>query len=230
MSDWKSHVQPHGPLVALGPRLWQVTGEMANPPIPRNMTVWRMDDGGLWIHSAVALDDAGMAALEALGRPAVMVVPNTFHRLDAAVWKARYPDLRVVCPEAARKKVEEVVKVDGNDTDIPGITTHEVAGLKPVEHFYTLDSGAGPALVVTDALFNLDHRPGFSGFVLKVIGSTGSFRMTNIARFALLKDARAYQGWLQRAAQDPPAVVTVAHGDPVTADVADRLREAAARL
>jgi hypothetical protein len=231
MSDWTDHVLPHGPLVQLSPRVWQVTGSMKNMALPRNMTIWRMEGGGLWIHSAIALDDAGMAAVEALGRPEVLVVPSGYHRLDAAVWKARYPDIRVVCPEASRARVEQVVKVDSPDTEVLGVVAHRAEGLKEAEHIYEIDAGAGQALVVTDALFNLDPLPGFSGFVLGMIGSTGFFGMTRIARLALLQDARAYKGWLERTAGDPAlALICVAHGNPVMADTALKLKAAAARL
>ncbi|MDP2306224.1 MAG: hypothetical protein Q8P18_09385 [Pseudomonadota bacterium] len=230
MSTWSAHVQPHGPLTQLAPRIWQVTGT-ANLGLPRNMTIWRMEEGGLWIHSAVACDDATMAQIEALGPPTVLVVPNGFHRLDAAVWKARYPALFVVCPEDSRKKVEQVVKVDGLDTEVLGVNVHAPPGLKHTEHVYELDVGAGQALVVCDALFNLPHLPGFGGVVLRLAGSTGAFGMTRVGRFVLLEDAKAYRGWLQEMAEHSElAMVAVAHGEAVLADAARKLKEAAARL
>jgi hypothetical protein len=53
-----------------------------------------------------------MSTIEQLGRPEVMIVPNSWHRADAAVFKERYPNLKVVCPKAAMDKVNEKVKVD----------------------------------------------------------------------------------------------------------------------
>jgi hypothetical protein len=230
MSDWSAHVLPHGPLTQLAPRMWQVTGTMKNVPLPRNMTIWRMADGGLWIHSAVACDDATMAEIEALGRPSVLVVPNGFHRLDAGVWKDRYPGMRVVCPEGSRAKVGEVLKVDGLDSEVPGVITHG-AGLKASENIYEVDAGAGNGLVVCDALFNVAHIPGFMGFVLKMIGSTGGFKMTNIARFAVLEDKKAFAQWMEQAAASPDlALLCLSHGDAVLADAARKLKDAAAAL
>ena len=34
-----------------------------------------------------------------------MIVPNAMHRLDAAVYKARYPAMRVLCPQVAVEAV-----------------------------------------------------------------------------------------------------------------------------
>ncbi len=75
-----------------------------------------------------------MAQLEALGPPRVPIVPNGFHRRDAAFYKTRYPDLLVVCPAAARKKAGQAVAVDGAaERLLPplGIVCHEPAGVKP---------------------------------------------------------------------------------------------------
>ena len=66
-----------------------------------------------------------MQALEDYGRPAFLVVPNDHHRLDAKIWKERYPLMQVVAPEGSRAKVEEAVHVDTTD---PGFGD-------PNEHF-----------------------------------------------------------------------------------------------
>src|SRR5258705_7093192 len=80
--------------------------------LPRRMNVVRLADSRLVVWSAIALDSDEMAALEAFGRPAFLIVPSDKHRLDARIWKNRYPALQVVAPEGARAKVEGVVPVD----------------------------------------------------------------------------------------------------------------------
>ena len=231
MSSWTSHVLPHGPLTQLAPRVWQVTGTLKGNPLPRNMTLWKMDSGGLWVHSAVACDDATMTEIEGIGRPEVLVVPNGFHRVDARVWKERFPDIRVVSPEASRAKVEEKVKVDGLDTEVLGVTTHTAAGVKDTEHVYEVDAGAGSALIMCDLLFNLPHLPGVSGFVLRMLGSTGSFGITGVGKMLMMTDKKALKGWLLQESQEPDlALVCVSHGEPVLADAAKKMREASEKL
>ncbi len=41
--------------------------------------------------------------LQDFGDVRIIVVPCDMHRLDAALWKARFPEALVVCPEGARK-------------------------------------------------------------------------------------------------------------------------------
>jgi hypothetical protein len=100
------------------------------------MVVLATSDGGAVIHSAIACDEATMAALEAWATPRVLVVPNGMHRLDAAAYKARYPDLRVVCPPGARGRVCLSVPVDetlDTWTPPPGIRCELIEGSKERE-------------------------------------------------------------------------------------------------
>src|SRR5689334_9806765 len=107
----ETEVTAHGPLVRLASNLWYVQGTMRMPlgSIKRNMVVVRLDSGELLLHSAVALDNSGLRALESLGQPAYLVVPHGGHRQDARFYLRRYPHLKVLAPAAARAKVEELI-------------------------------------------------------------------------------------------------------------------------
>lgn len=56
------------------------------------MTVCRLGNGDLFVHSPVAPDDALVAELDALGPVAHVVAPNKFHHLHFAEFAARFPD------------------------------------------------------------------------------------------------------------------------------------------
>lgn len=239
MSIWAEHVLPHGPLTALSPRLWHVTGSLKQGPMPRTMTVWRMADGGLWLHSVVAMDDAGMAALAELGEPRIMVVPNGLHRMDCGAYKDRFPDLKVYAPAGARVRVEKVVPCDGTVEENAaswGVRVLAPDGLKRSEYIYELDCGgvdAGPTIrawVVGDQLFHLDDLPGVTGWILKWIGSSGFFGISGIGRMLLLTDRRAFSSWLRLQALHAPDILIPAHGKVVTENASAKLSEAADRL
>lgn len=240
MTTWNDHVFPHGPLTQIAPKLWVVQGRLPRGPLPRTMIVHLLSGPGgrprLLIHSAVALDADGMKQLEALGEPAVMIVPNRFHRLDAAVFKHRYPHLKVLCPDAARKFVEQKVAVDGScEAELPawGVTCHRPPGIRDGELCYELDVGDGrsKALVVTDVLFNLPHLPGFSGWLLRLLGSSGFFGITRIGKFLLLENREAFRNWLHALSRRGDLQhICVGHGDVVSANIAAKLHEAARRV
>lgn len=63
------------------------------------MTVVRLSDGGLFVSSAVALDDATRRAVDALGEVRAVVAPSIFHHLYVGEWMRAYPDaIFAACP------------------------------------------------------------------------------------------------------------------------------------
>lgn len=238
-TNWK--VLAHDPLRQLAENLWHVEGDLPGMPLRRHMIVARLGNGDLVIHNAIAMDDAGMAALEALGRPAWLVVPNGWHRIDAARFKARYPDLKVVCPAGARVKVEQVVAVDATYDTLPqadpGDDTvrfeHFGGGAQP-EGAMWVRSADGATVVLTDAFFNLPHGKGFFWFVYgRLFGNTGGPRVTTIARTMFIKGEtrKAYKAWLERAAARSDLVrVVPGHGAILVDHPAAALAKVAATL
>src|SRR5882757_9525585 len=77
--DWR--VLPHGPIQSLAENLWRIEGELPHFSLRRVMTVVRLGDGRLVIHSAIALEEPAMQRLEAWGTPAFLLFPHARHRL-----------------------------------------------------------------------------------------------------------------------------------------------------
>jgi hypothetical protein len=232
MADKAQKILPHGEFEELAPGLWSLTGSLPMP-LRRNMIVYRLADGSLLLHSVIALDDAGMAKLEALGRPSVMIVPASGHRMDAAFYKRRYPSLRVISPASLRAKVEEVIKTDATcEETLPafGIGLHPMLGFKHPEIAYELPIEGGRALVLCDALANPDHPPGLGGKLVQVIlgGVKTRLGVPRIMRVMFMKEKEAARGAIARLADiKNVAVISVAHGRPVRGNCAEALREAA---
>jgi hypothetical protein len=232
----KAHrIFEHGDLEALAPGLWSVRGSLPFP-LKRNMTVHRLADGTLLLHSVVAMNDEGMAKLDALGRPSLLVVPHGGHRMDARFYKTRYPNVRVVCPAAARAKVEEVIPVDATcEEALPalGIRLHPMPGYKTGELTYEVDVPGGKALIMSEAVANRDHPPGFGGKLMAAVagGIKGRLGVPRIVKVMLIKDKPAARAALSKLADVADVKVLVpVHGRPLLDGCADALREAAASL
>ncbi len=116
--EWR--VLPHEPLLKLADNLLWARGSIPGMSLKRTMLLVRLNDGQLLIHNGIALEEAQMAEIERFGKPAYLVVPNGGHRLDAPAYKKRYPALRVFTPAGSRKRVEQVVHVDGSYDEFPG--------------------------------------------------------------------------------------------------------------
>jgi hypothetical protein len=227
-------VCPHGPIEKVSEKIWRVAGPFPGAPFPRTMIVVRLADGRLVIHNAIALDEREMKELEAWGTPAFLIVPNGGHRMDAKIFKDRYPDLRVVGPPGAKRKIEEVVKVDATEVDFgdANVSYELVAGTGEREGVLVVRSQGGTTLVFNDALMNMQKLPGFGGFVMGLIGFTGPKpKVSGPARIALVKDKKALRADLEKRAGTPDLVrIEVGHGNPITSDPAVALRDAAAAL
>ncbi|MGZ6143436.1 MAG: hypothetical protein ACXWLM_08855, partial [Myxococcales bacterium] len=112
-------VLPHTPLEKLQPNLWSAQAALPQGPMKRRMGIARLADGRLLFLNAIALDEPSMKEIEAFGEPAFALAPNGFHRLDLGSYKVRYPKLRVIAAPAARKRVSEIVPIDGGVVLLP---------------------------------------------------------------------------------------------------------------
>lgn len=225
-TEWT--VLPHRPIEKLTDNLWRVSGIVGS--IQRQMAVGRLRDGRLMIVNAIALDEPAMAELEAWGEPAILVVPNGYHRLDARIWKQRYPKLTVVAPTRGRKRVERVVPVDTTSDRAPGDASVRVV---PMDGYDTdtlvqVDSSDGTTLVFCDAVLNLKPKGGPTGFMLAPTGRPSTPR---IQRWFMLRDRAAFAAHLDRLAALPGLTrVLVGHGAPITDEPGTALRAVAAEL
>ncbi|HEY2748439.1 MAG TPA: hypothetical protein VGL86_27640 [Polyangia bacterium] len=231
-APWK--VLPHGPIEAVSDRLRTVEGALPGMPLKRTMAVVRLDDGGLVVHSAIALDPSTQKELEAWGTPRILIVPNAWHRLDAPAYKTRYPEIKIYCPEGAKKRVAKLVPIDGGYDALPPmppLAVRYLDGVKKREGYLELADDAGTTLIFNDAVFNQPHLPGFFGVVYRTIGSSGGPRVTPLIKLAMVKDERALRAQLEKLADTPRLRrVVMAHGTRVDDDAAAYLRQVAATL
>ncbi len=73
--------------------------------IGTRMTVVRLADGSLFIHSPIALDSKMQEAVDALGQVKALVAPSLFHHLYIGEWAKAYPRASLsACPGLERKR------------------------------------------------------------------------------------------------------------------------------
>eukprot|EP00439_Symbiodinium_sp_Y106_P056422 s2029_g7.t3 len=231
---WESHVvSALSNLQEISPgRLWQVSakGASGGPPM-RNMTLYRPEGSGeLVVFSAVALEASLMEQVEALGRPAVLVVPNAYHREDAAVWKARYPDCKVCAPQGStwvRERIAKVVTVDFDSRELSqrysgSIAVEAIDGWnlnseEVFEYFYTLELADGTrAYYVCDML--LRTNPGFMSWVFGSGPLPGGFPRVGRLGKLFLHDRKRVAKFYVQLAQQNISIICYAHGDAFRGD------------
>jgi hypothetical protein len=225
-TEWT--VLPHDPVEKLADNLWRVSGKMGT--VQRQMVLARRKDGDVVVYNGVALEEPEMKELEAWGAPGVLVVPNGFHRVDAAIWKQRYPKMKVVAPPKGAKRVSKIVAVDAVTAEAPKDDTVELFELDgvPSETNLLVRSGDDVTLCFCDVVMNQPKVKGLIGFLLAPTGKVAAPRM---ARMFFVKDKRALAAHLEKLAETPGLKrILFGHGRPVTDDAPGALRQVAAQL
>ena len=226
--SWK--VLPHSELKEIDDGILTVTGEIKMPlaNLTRRMTVVRLKDRRLVIYSAIALDEKEMARIEAYGSPAFLIVPSDIHRLDARIYKDRYPVLEVVAPEGAREKVEKVVHVDTTlprfgDPNVKFVT---VKGVEGHEAALVVRTPRGTTLVVNDIVGNIHGAHGAGGWILKKAGFAGDEpQVPRVVKKKIVEDERALGEQFEEWAAIPNLTrILVSHGSPIETDPTGTLR------
>ena len=229
-------VLPHGKLTTVGEDILTVVGEIKMPlmTLPRRMTLVRLRGRRLVIFSAIALDEDEMRRIEDFGTPAFLIVPNDHHRMDAAIWKQRYPDLTVIAPEGSRAKVEEVVPVDATAGDFGDarVTFVTVPGAEAREAALEVEGADGLTLVLNDVVANIHGEHGLGGWLLRRMGFAGEDpHLPAPVRRNMVDDKAALRAqFLRWAEREGLRRIIVSHGETIEENPRGALRDMAAAL
>ena len=84
------------------------------------MTIVRLNNGKLWVHSPCKLDSALKAEIDKLGNVAYIIAPGNYHHLHVGAFQAAYPNAETfLCPRLEKERPDLVFDwVLGNHPDI----------------------------------------------------------------------------------------------------------------
>ncbi|MCB1388412.1 MAG: DUF4336 domain-containing protein [Rhodobacteraceae bacterium] len=163
---------PYDPLNTLKPvvdDLWIVDGPVIRfygMPFTTRMTVVRLPDGGIWLHSPVAPDPGLWAAIEALGPVRCLVAPNWIHYAFVGAWQARYPEARCwaahgVAERASSRQVAIRIDAEIGDeapADWAGVIDQLVVAGSSAHHEAAFFHRPTKTLILTDLIENFERR------------------------------------------------------------------------
>jgi hypothetical protein len=185
------------------------------------MTVMRLEDGSLLLHSPVSLDPQLRRELDALGAVRYAVAPNRFHHLYAGEVAKAYPEARLwVAPGVERKRPDlEFVGVLGDEA--PEEWQDEVDQIffrgRPFENEVTFLHRPSRTLVLCDLAFNFGpHAPLATRLLMRLLGSYGRFGPTRLDPILIRDRPAARQSFERILAWDFDRVV-IAHGEVLEA-------------
>lgn len=204
-TEWS--VLAHDPIQELSENVWRVEGALPRFSMRRVMTVVRLTDGRLLIHSAIALDAASMQRLEAWGTPAVLLIPHVRHRMDAPRYKHRYPQLQIFAPPAVLDKARAVVPVDGTYADAPldaSVSLELLDGMAGAEGVLVARSASGSSVVLNEVVFDLEPpKNALLRSLMNLAGFGPGAVVTPVVKLESVRDRAKLAAHLERLAAIP---------------------------
>ncbi len=232
----------HGEIEELFPDVFFVTGTVAmGGPVTmrfsRNMTILRQD-GALTLVNAVRLTDAGLAALEGLGRVAHVIRLAAFHGMDdpfyrdrygAKIWSVDAPYVPGLDRDAESYLTPDAVLTPGGDLPIGDAAAVVIASASPNEALLRLERDGG-ILISGDCLQNWAAPDRYFSFLAKIaMRLMGFFKPHNIG-----------PAWRKTTTPDPAELKALldldfehllpAHGRPVIGNARASYKPAMDRL
>jgi len=153
------------------------------------MTIVRLANGTLLVHSPIHLTDELRSAAESAGPVRFIVAPNRFHHLFVADWQKAYPDAQTFCAPGLDTKRADLKFTAILGDDPPPAWADEIdqafmRALPPLNEIIFFHRKSR-TVIFTDLLFNIArHDSAYARFLLRL---DGAFRGPAIPRsFRLL--------------------------------------------
>ena len=194
------------------------------------MTVIRLADGSLLLHSPIAMTVERRAAVEALGPVAHLYSPNTFHHLRIGDWAAAFPSAKLHAPRGLAKKRPDL-RIDRFHLTAPEpafegvVDEHGVDGFRLEET--ALFHRPSRTLVVADLVHNIG-RPthGWTKTYTKAMGFYDRVALSRAIRWTAFPDKAAARRSIDALLALPFERLVVGHGAPLTTGAKDALAAA----
>lgn len=195
------------------------------------MTVIRLANGELFVHSPVRLTDEIKKRLESLGRVRFVIAPSTLHHLFIRDYGPAFPEAKLYAlPSLKAKRADIYFHGELSENAEPGwaseIDQIALGGLKEGNEELAFFHKASKTAIVTDLVFNLTTPHSLwekAFFILNGLGNgpkcSRVFRTIVRNKAALRKSVDQILAW-------KPERLIVGHGLPVQVNAEKSLRDA----
>lgn len=236
--------EPLGQLKPFGPEIWIIDGptiRFYGMPFPTRMTVVRLADGGLWLHSPIALDADLRALIEGLGPVRHLIAPNWIHYASVHQWQQVWPEaVTWAAPGVAERAQKHDVPIR-IDVALTNGATPGWAGEIPFRHVtgsavhseVVFFHAASRVLILTDLIENFapEHLPWWMSALTRLVGITApDGRMPPDIAATFRKARPEVRGHIDWMLSQAPEKVIMSHGLPYETEAVPRLRRAFRQL
>jgi hypothetical protein len=225
MADSPTGYEPLFQLKTVAPDIWIVDGpwiRFYGLPFPTRMTVVRLTNGDVWVHSPIDINHELDKTVSAIGPVRYLIAPNWIHYAWVPIWQKRFPDaLTFVSPGVVERAASRGIQLHFDEK-----LSHEPAAQWATEIDQRLaDSGIHKEvvffhrptrmLILTDLIENFESQkmPWWTRPLLKIAGvcaPNGGMPRDMAATFWRHRD-HLKQLVLEMIAWNPESVI-LAHG------------------
>ena len=204
-------------LEQIAEHFWTVEVDMRlmGMEVGTRMSVIRLENGEIWLHSPVSANKNLFDEIDALGSVAHIVGPNQFHHLYLPQWIKRYPSAKIwAAPGLAEKRKD--IAFTGTLHPVaaeqwPSEIQYKGVGGMPKHSETVFFHSRSKALICTDLLFWLPKPKGIFTAIYAWLGSCKHHpNQTPIFR-SFIKDKEAHQKSIQEIIQWDFEIVSICH-------------------
>ena len=201
--------------------LWTVTRplKILGLTMASRMSIIRLTDGSLFLHSPVKLDSSLQAALTELGSPRHLVAPNRFHHLFLPSYKRAFPEATTYAAPGLAQKRQDFTFDQTLGPEAPAAWKNEldqivVAGNPTLNEVVFLHR-ASHTLILTDLAFNVGPTSPFGLRLWARLNLAYGRLQPTILVKSLFRDKTAARASINAILRLDFERIIVAHGDMV---------------
>lgn len=222
-------------LKKLSENIWICNGEAVpfyTLPYTTRMTIIRLANNELFIHSPIKADSELISQVSKLGTVKFLVSPNKIHHLFLQDWAKVFPDAKVYASPGLREKRKDIdFTADLKDSpesewqdEIDQLIFKGSKAMQEVVFFHR----ASKTLILTDLIENFDENyfSGFKGLIAKLSGIVAPNGKTPIDwRLSFFFGKKQARECFEKILAWKPERIIVAHGKNIETDAIGFLKK-----
>jgi hypothetical protein len=199
--------------------------------IGSRMTIMRLNNGGLLIHSPIPLLEIIKDSIASMGTPKFIIAPNTMHHMFVRQFHDEYPDAELyIVPELRKKRHDLFFARDLADELMypwsDEIKQHAVMGIPKLGEFVFFHSSS-KTLILTDLAFYITaNHTLLTTFFFWLNGTYNKFSPSRMFRLFFLKDKYQFKKSIDYILEWDFEGIIISHGKLIERDGKDIFREA----
>ncbi len=218
-------------LVTVAEGIFCAESEMKMPGgviLTTRMTVVRLSNGTMLVHSPIRIDDALAKEIDALGDVACVVAPNRWHHLFFGACAERYSKARTFTAPGLMEKIPSLRADEVLTDSAPNVWANEFEQLvvqgAPKMSEVVLCHKPSRTLIVSDLFFNIVRPANFMTKVLTTFMGTRGKLAKSRGWSMMMEDNAAFEASVRKVLAWDFDKLVMAHGEVVEKDAREKAR------